>query len=230
MGLRAPPLPAHTHPAPQSSPSARLTLLHFSHDPAAASSPYLQTFPACLGVLQKLKKTGNDSTGPRGLDSSDLKGHTGLCVAGQGEHLWGHQRAAGITKIHLGSPVWVFKAPLKTIFLLLHLYRLRAPAAVGKHREIPENHPKICAGGAVPAWGSLGRVSPSSCRASPGLSSEINYSLNNPQGEKLHRRLPLAGRLLTCATSYMGCFHCSISNLRPLTGMNSRHLFLNTYI
>lgn len=103
-------------------------------------------------------------------------------------------------------------------------------------REITEKQPKICAGGAVPAWGSLGDISTGSVPPPPGhpLGSAVksNYSLNKPHREKLHCRIPLAVRVLTCAMPYVGLCssHHRILNLRPLTGMNSRHLFLNIYI
>lgn len=92
------PHPQELHPQPGpvpplTPPRARTrSLLRFSPPgffpwPRHSQFTPPQTFPARLLVLQNLKKTGNDSTSPRGSDPRNRKGHTGLCAARERGHV-----------------------------------------------------------------------------------------------------------------------------------------------
>lgn len=59
------------------------------------------------------------------------EGRTGVTLKDTRGSVWQDKGSvAGLTKVHLGSPIWDLKAPFKTIFLLFRFYRVRAPAAV----------------------------------------------------------------------------------------------------
>lgn len=182
-------------PTLASFPSADLARLYFSHGPGAVSSPYLQIFPACLGVLQKLKKTGNDSTGQRGSDLRDLKGCTGLYaarkrgsrLASRGECLCDHL---------LGFKKDLFKPfSSRSIFTGSELWQ-QCKSTKKNHPKMPRCSCRPSAG--IPraqqaAWGGghtpAGPVPPPSGEP-PESPMKSSYSINKPRRGKFRLQDP----------------------------------------